>query len=155
MLYFREKMTVAKKNKNKVSVSAPETNATTKEIPTAFVVSLRRSDRSTSRATATLLVRHPTLNERFEVLAKVRHMEGLLAYNGRCLVLSRSTAIPAQTIFDDKQHQLAHHGLIFGFRGFAPKVGRRTSRYKHIPIDVSGRTRSITIPTVSAKRTGL
>jgi hypothetical protein len=59
---------------------------------------LHRSDRSTRGTTATLLVRHPTLNERFEVLAKVRYMERLLADDGRRFVLSRSTAVPAQTI---------------------------------------------------------
>jgi hypothetical protein len=64
-----------------------------------FVFLLRRSDRSTSRATATLLVRDPTLNEWFEVLAKVRYMERLLADDSRCLVLSRGTAVPTQAIF--------------------------------------------------------
>ena len=59
---------------------------------------LRRSDCSTGRATATLLVGHPMLDGRFEFRVKVRQMERRLADDGRCLV-SRSTAVPAQAIF--------------------------------------------------------
>jgi hypothetical protein len=113
---------------------------------------LRRSDRSTSRTTSTLLVRDPMLNERFEVLAKVRCMERLLADDGGYLVLSRSMAVPTQTIFVGRSHK-EHEYEYFRFN--TPRLLPWLGLASHLPIDVSCRTLSITIPTVSAKRTGL
>ena len=46
-----------------------------------------------------------------------------------------------------------YEDLINTLRPGCRKIER--SRFGHLPIDVAGRTRSITIPTVSAKRTGL
>ena len=111
---------------------------------------LRLGDSSTSRTTATLLVSHPMINDRFKLRAQVRYVERCLADDGRCLVPG-STAIPAQTIYQIRPShddvQLIHAtGLTFG---------AGSTICTHIPMDVSGRARSITIPTVSAKRTGL
>ena len=108
---------------------------------------LRVGNRSTNKTTTTLLIGHPMLYERFKLRAQIRHMERLLSNNGRCLV-RRSTAVPAQAVFVliDGDVRLKQRDPI------ARKIGRILL---YIPIAATGRTRSITIPTVSAKRTGL
>ena len=116
---------------------------------------LSRSDGSTSGAPSALLVCHPPLYQWLELRAEVRHMKGLFANDGRYFV-HRSTAVPAQAIYYPK---------VSFVRTTQRRWPRRTSK-KHksspsgvpcsyLPMAASGRTRSITIPTVSAKRTGL